>query len=77
MMKRKNLVILLALIMALSIIVTACSPSEEPAATPEPTPSETPAEPTEPAEAPKPTSPTGEVTIGNTTELSGDRKSVV
>lgn len=72
MMKRKNLVILLALIMALSIIVTACSPSEEPAATPEPTPSETPAEPTEPAEAPKPTSPTGEVTIGNTTELSGD-----
>lgn len=69
MMKRKNLVILLALIMALSIVVSACSPKEEPAVTPEPAPSETPAEP---AEAQKPTSPTGQVTIGNTTELSGD-----
>ncbi len=65
MMKRKNLVILLALIMALSIVFSACSSSEEPAATPEPATES-------PAEAPKPTSPTGEVTIGNTTELSGD-----
>lgn len=69
MMKKKSLVILLALVMVLSVFLSACAPKEEPVATPEPAPVDTPATPAEPA---KPTSPTGELTIGNTTELSGD-----
>ena len=71
MMKKKSLIILLALVMALSVFLSACAPKEEPVATPEPAPApvDTPAAPAEPV---KPTSPTGQLTIGNTTELSGD-----
>ncbi len=65
MIKRTSLIILLSLIMTLSFILSACSPKEEPVAIPEPVP-------IEPVEITKPTSPTGEVKIGNTTELSGD-----
>lgn len=72
MMKKKSLIILLALTMVLSVVLSACAPKEEPAATPAPAPAETPATPAEPAEAPKPTSPQGQLTVGNTTELSGD-----
>lgn len=72
MMKKKSLIILLALTMVLSVVLSACAPKEEPAATPAPAPTETPATPAEPAEAPKPTSPQGQLTVGNTTELSGD-----
>lgn len=68
MIKKKSLVILLALIMVLSMVLSACSPKEEqPAVTPEPTPDGQTEEVGE-----KPTSPTGSIIIGNNTEMSGD-----
>lgn len=72
MMKKKSIIILLALTMVLSVVLAACAPKEEPAVTPAPAPVETPVTPAEPAAPVKPTSPTGELTIGNTTELAGD-----
>jgi peptide/nickel transport system substrate-binding protein len=71
-MKKKGIIILLALTMVLSTFLAACAPKDEPVATPDPAPAPAPAEPAAPAEPTKPTSPTGSFTIGNITELSGD-----
>ena len=70
MMRKKSIIILLALTMALSVLMSACAPKNEPVATPEPSP--TPAPVDTPAEPTRPTSPSGQLTIGNGTELSGD-----
>lgn len=63
-MKKKSIVLLLVFTLLLSMLA-GCSTTEEPV---------TPEEPVveEPVTGGKPTSPTGQLTIGNTTELSGD-----
>ena len=69
-MMKKSIVLLLVLTMVLSVLAGCAKTEEPPVATPDPAPgTETPAP--DVVEA-KPTSPQGQITIGNTTELSGD-----
>ncbi len=69
-MMKKSIVLLLVLTMVLSVLAGCAKKEEPPVATPDPAPSvDTPAP--DVADA-KPTSPQGQITIGNTTELSGD-----
>lgn len=70
-MMKKSLVLLLALTLAFSAFLVGCTPKEEPVDQPNQT--DTPSDQTDnPAEPQAPTEPTGQITIGNTTELSGD-----
>lgn len=70
-MMKKSLVLLLALTLAFSAFLVGCTPKEEPVD--QPTQTDTPSDQTDnPAEPQAPTEPTGQITIGNTTELSGD-----
>lgn len=71
-MKRK-LLLLLALVLALAVFMTACGGSEEPVDSEDPVDTEEPVETEEEEEvAGPPAEPTGQIIIGNTTELSGD-----
>lgn len=73
-MRKKGIVFLLVLAMALSAFLIGCTPKEEDVVTPDPVTPVEPADPVEPDEPEdtKPTEPTGQITIGNTTELGGD-----
>lgn len=66
-MKRK-LALLLALVLLLTVFTTACGKKENPTVGEE----ETEEEPVEENTNAEPTEPTGQITIGNTTELTGD-----
>lgn len=69
-MMKKSIVLLLVLTMVLSVLAGCAKKEETPVVTPDPAPSvDTPAP--DVADA-KPTSPQGQITIGNITELSGD-----
>ncbi len=69
-MMKKSIALLLVLVMVLSVLAGCTKKEETPVATPDPAPSvDTPAP--DVADA-KPTSPQGQITIGNTTELTGD-----
>lgn len=68
-MMKKSIVLLLILSVVLSAFLFGCSPKEKPVDTPDVVDKDPVDEPAAPT---KPTSPRGELTIGNTTELSGD-----
>lgn len=67
-MKKKSLILLLVLTLVLSTFLAGCAKKEEPVD--QPVETENPADTT--SEPEEPTEPTGKITIGNTTELSGD-----
>ncbi len=69
-MKRK-LYLMLALVLALAVFLTACGGAEEPADVEEPTETEGPTE-TAGEELQPPEEPMGQLIIGNTTEMSGE-----
>ncbi len=68
-MMKKSIVFLLVLTMVLSTFLVACAPKDEEVDTPPVETGETP--PEEDVEE-EPAGPSGQITIGNTTELSGD-----
>ena len=69
-MMKKSIVLLLILSMVLSAFLFGCSPKEKPVDKPDVV-DKNPAD-DEPKAPTKPTSPQGQLTIGNTTELTGD-----
>lgn len=67
-MMKRSIIFLLILTLVLSAFLVGCKPKEKDVTTPDPAPTDT---PTDVVEEPART-PSGQITIGNTTELSGD-----